>query len=151
MLSTCLALLSLFSHSVMSDSLWPLGLQHARLRCPSLSPGVCSNSSPLSWSCHPTISSSAAPFSFCLQSYPASRSFPMSQLFASRGQSIRASVSSSVLPMYIQGCFPLGLTALISLLSTDSQESSPASQFERINCSVLSLFYGPILTSVHDE
>ena len=90
------------------------GLQHTRLACPSPSPGVCSNSSPWSWWCHPTISSSVIPFSH-LQSFPASGSFPMSQLFTSGGQSIGA--SASVLPVNIQGWFPLGLTGLISLLS----------------------------------
>ena len=98
----------------MSDSLWPYGLQQNRLPWPSLSPGVCSNSYPLSWWCHPTISSSVTPFSSCPQSFPASGSFPMSRLFASGGQSIGASASSSVLPMDIQGCFSLGLTGLIS-------------------------------------
>ena len=100
----------------MSDSLWPHGLQHTRLPCPSLSPGVYSNSSPLSWWCHPTISSSVAPFSSCPQSFPASGSFPTSQLFASGDQSPGASTSASILPMNIQGWFPLGLTGLISLL-----------------------------------
>ena len=76
--------LLLFSHWVMSDSLWPHGLQHPRLSCPSLSPGVCLNSCPLSWWCHPTISSSVIPFSSCLQSFPASGSFPMSRLFPIR-------------------------------------------------------------------
>ena len=107
-------LLLLFSH--LSDSLLPLGLQHARLPCPLLSPRVCLNSCPLSWWCHPTILSSVAPFSSCLQSFPASRFFPVSQLFASGGQHIGASASASVLPMSIQGWFPLGLTGLISLL-----------------------------------
>ena len=101
----------------MSDSLWPHGLQHARLPCPSLSPGVCSNSCSLSWWCHPTISSSVIPFSSCSQSFPASESFPMSQLFTSSGHSIGASASASVLPMSIQGWFPLGFTGSISLLS----------------------------------
>ena len=100
-------LLLLFSHSVVSNSLRPHGLQLARLPCPSPSPGVCSNSCPFSWWCHPTISSSFVPFSFCLQSFPASGSFPMSQLFASDGQSIGASPSVSVLPMNIQDWFPL--------------------------------------------
>ena len=108
--------LLLFTCSVMSDSLWPHGPCHARLPCPSLSPGMCSNSCPLSRWCHPTISSSVTPFSSCLQSFPASRPFPMSQLFASGGQSIGAWTSASVLPMNIQGWFPLGLTGLISLL-----------------------------------
>ena len=76
------------SHSVISDSMQPHGLQHTRLPCPSLSPRVCSNSCPLSWWCHPIISSSVSPFSFCPQSFPASRSFPVSQLFTSAGQSI---------------------------------------------------------------
>ena len=97
----------------MSNSLQSHRLQHARLPCPSLSPGVCSNSCPLSQWCHPTISSSVAPFSSCLQSFPASGSFPVSQLFTSGGQSIGA--SASVLPMNIQDWFPLGLTGLISL------------------------------------
>ena len=91
-------------------------LQHARLPSPSLSPRTCTNSCPSSWWCHPTISSSVIPFS-CAQSFPASGSFPLNQLFVSDGQSIGASVSSSVLPMDIQGWFPLGLTDLISLVS----------------------------------
>ena len=107
--------LLLFSHYAMSESLWPQGLQHARPLCPSPSPGVCSNSCPLSRWCHPTISSSVIPFSSCLQSFPASGSFPMSQLFTSGGQSTGA--LASPLPMNIQCWFPLGLTGLISLLS----------------------------------
>ena len=101
----------------MSDSLWPRGLQHARLPCPSLSPGVCSNSCPLSQWWHQTISSSVISFSSCPQSLPASESFPMSQFFASGSQSIGTSASASALPMNIQGWFPLGLTCLISSLS----------------------------------
>ena len=100
----------------MSDFLWPHGLQHTRLPCPSLSPGVSLDSCPLSRWCHPTISSSV-PFSSCPQSFPASGSFLMSQLFASGGQSIGDSASASVLPMNIQGWFPLGLTGLMPLLS----------------------------------
>ena len=100
----------LFSCSVMSDSLQPDGPQHARLPCPSLSPGVGSNSCPLSQLRHPAISSSVAPLP-CFQPFPASGSFLMSRLFASGGQSIGA--SASVLPMNIQGWFPLGLTGLI--------------------------------------
>ena len=107
----------LFSFSVVSDSLWLHGLLHTRLPCPSLSPSVCSNLCPMNQWCHSTISSSVTPFSSCLQSFPASGSFPMSQLFASGGQSIGASASAPVLPMNIQDSFPLGLTALISLLS----------------------------------
>ena len=98
----------------MSDSATH-GLQHTRLPCPSPSPRACSNSCPLNQWCHPTVSSSVISFSFCLQSYPASGSFPVSQLFTSDDQSIGA--SASVLPMNIQGWFPLGLIGLISLLS----------------------------------
>ena len=106
-----------FMHSVMSYSLWPNGLQHARLPCLSPTPGACSNSCPLSRWCHPTISSSVVPFSTCLQSFPASGSFPRSQFVASGGQNIVILASTSVLPMSIQGWFPLGLTGLISLQS----------------------------------
>ena len=97
--------------------LWPRELQHARLFCPPVSPGVCSDSCPLSWWCYLTVSSSAALLFSCLQSFPASGSFPVSWLFTSGGQSIRASASSSVLPMNTQGWFPLGLTGLIFLKS----------------------------------
>ena len=107
----------LFNCSVVSDSLQPHGLQHTRLPCPSPSPSVYPNSCPLSWWCHPTTSSSIAPFSSCPQSFPASGSFPMSWLYTSGGQSIGASASTSVLPMNMQGWFPLGLTGFISLLS----------------------------------
>ena len=103
---------------------------------------------PLSQSCYLTISSSAAPFSFCLQSFPASGSFPMSQLFTSGGLSIGASALASILPKNIQGWFPLGLTGLISCCPRDSQESSSALQFESINCLAFSLLYTP--TSIHD-
>ena len=88
-------------------TLQPHGLQHTRLPCPSVSPGVCSNSCPLSWWCHPTISSSVTPFSSCLHSFPASESLPMSQLFASCGQSIAASASVSVLSVMDIESFPL--------------------------------------------
>ena len=94
----------------MSDSLWPQGPQHARLPYPSPTPGAFSNSRPSSQWCHPTISSSVIPFSSCLQSFPASGSFPMNQFFASVGQSIGASASSSVLPMSIQVWFPCLIT-----------------------------------------
>ena len=105
------------SHSVVSDSLWPHVLQHTRFPCPSLSPGICSNSCPLSQWCHPTISSSIVPFYSCFQSFPTSGSFLMSQFFASGGQSIGASALASVLPVNIQDWFPLGLTGWISLKS----------------------------------
>ena len=100
----------------MSDSLQTHGLQHARLPCPSPTPRACSNSCPLSWWCHPTISSSVVHFS-CLQSFPASGSFQMSPFFPSGGQSIGVSASALVLPMNIQDWFPLGWTGWISLQS----------------------------------
>ena len=105
------------SCSVASKSLQPHGLQHARPPCPSPTPGVYSNSCPLSQWCHPTISFSVVPFSSCLQPFPASGFSQMSQLFASGDPSIRASASALVLPMTIQGSFPLGLTGLISFQS----------------------------------
>ena len=112
----------------MSDSLRPHELQYSRLPCPSLSPWVCSNSCPLSQWDLPTISSSVIPFSSCPQFLPALGSFPMSQLFTTGGQSIRASASASVLLMNIQGWFPLGLTGLIFLMSKGLSRvfSSPA-------------------------
>ena len=106
-----------FSFSVVSDSLRPHGLQHTRIPCPSPTPGAYSNSCPSNWWCHPTISSSVIPFSSCLQSFPASGSFLMSQLFTSGGQSIGVSASASVLPMNIHDWFSLGLPGLISLQS----------------------------------
>ena len=106
-----------FSCSVVFDSLQPRGLLHARLPCPSPIPRACSNSCPSSQWCHPTISSSVVLFSSCHQSFPASGSFPMSQFFASDGQSTGVSASASVLPMNIQDWFPLGWTGLISLQS----------------------------------
>ena len=120
--SLCLAFLSSpgsvqFSHSAMFSSSQPHGLQHARPPCPSPTPRACSNSCPSRWWCHPTISSSVVPFSSCPQSFPASGSFPMSQCFASGGQSIGVAASASVLPINIQDWFPLGLTGWISLLS----------------------------------
>ena len=118
-----------FTCSVMSNSLQPLGLQHARLPCPSPTPGACSNSCPLGWWCHPTMSFSVVPFSSSLKSFPASRSFPMSQFFASGGQSIGVSASASVLP----------LTGLISLQSKE---------LSRVFSNTF--LYGPTLTSIHD-
>ena len=109
--------LLLFSCSVVSNSLRPHALQHTRLPCTSLSPGVCSNSCSLNQWCHPTISSSVIPLSSCIQPFPASGSFPMSWPFASVGQSIGVSASTSVLPMNIQRWFLFGLTGLISSLS----------------------------------
>ena len=110
----CSAVVQSLSHGLLFVTPWT---QNTRLPCPSLSPGVCSNSYPLSQWCHPTISSSITTFSSCLQSVPASGSFPVNQLFASGGKTIGTSASVSVLPMSIQGWFPLRLTGLISLLS----------------------------------
>ena len=141
--------------SVMSDSFGSHGLQHARLPCPLLFPRGCLNSCLLSLAlvspCHSTISSSVAPFSSCPQSFPASRSFQMSCFFASGGQSTGVSASASVLPMNSQDWSPLGLTGWISLLSKDSQESSPTPQFKSINSSALSFLHNPTLTSIHDH
>ena len=120
-----------FSRSVVSDSLWPYELQHTRPPCPSPTPRAYSNSCPLHWWCHPTISSSDA-FSFCPQSLPAPGTFSMHWLFTSGDQNTGASASASVLPMSIQGWFPLRLTGWISLLSKGrvSQESPPKPQFK---------------------
>ena len=106
-----------FSRSVVSDYLWPHELQHTRPPCPSQTPGVHPNSYASSRWCHPAISSSVIPFSSCPQSFPASGSFPVSQLFASGGQSIRVSASASVLPMNTQDWSPLGWSGWISLQS----------------------------------
>ena len=143
-----------FQFSSVTEScptLQPHGLQHARPPCPSPTLGVYSNPCPLSWWCHPTISSSVVPFSSYLQSFPASRSFQMSQFFTSGGQRIGVSAWASVLPMKIQDWFPLGWTGWISLQSKDSQESSPMPQFKSINSSALSFLYSPTLTSIHDH
>ena len=108
----------------MSNSLWLSGVQHARLPCPSPTPGACSNSCPLSWCCHPTISSSVISFCSLPQSFPASGTFPMRQFFASGGQSIGASASASVLPMNTQEWSPLGWTGCISLQSKGLQSKT---------------------------
>ena len=123
----------------MSDSLWPHGLQHARIPCPSLSPGVCSNSNPLSWRCYQP-SHPVTPFSSCPQPFPASEPFPVSQLFTSGGQSIGALALASVHPMNSQGWFPLGLTGLISLQSKGLSRVFSSTIVRGINSSVLSFF-----------
>ena len=110
-----------FIRSVVSDSLWPHGLQHVRPPCPLPTPGVYSNPCPLSQSCHPTISSSVVPCSLCLQFFPASGSFQMSWYLTSGGQSIGISTLASFFPMNIQDWFPLGWTGWISLQSRDSR------------------------------
>ena len=130
-----------FSHLVMSNSLRPHGLQHARLPCPSTTPRACSNSCPSSWWCHPTILFSVVPFSSCPQSFPESGSFPIHHFFVSGSQIIRVSASTSVLPMNTQDWFPLELTGLISWSPRDSQESSPTPQFKSINALVLKFLY----------
>ena len=106
-----------FSHSVVSDSLRPRGLQHAKLPCPSPTPGAYSNSCPSSWWYPPLISSSVIPFSSHLQSFPASGSFPVSQFFASGDQHTGVSASASIFPMNVQDWFPSRLTGFISLQS----------------------------------
>ena len=143
-------LLLLFSRSVMLDSLWPHGLQHASLPCPSPTPGACWNSCPLSQWCHPTISSSVVPFSSRLQSFPTSGSFQMSQLFTSSGQSIGALASASVLPMIIQGWFPLGWTGLISLQAKGFSRVFSSTTVQKHHFFALSILYGSPLTSIPD-
>ena len=137
-----------FSRSVVSDSLWPLELQHARPPYPSPSPGVHSDSSPSSPWWHPAISSSVVPFSSCLQSLPASESFPVSQLFAWGGQSTGVSALASFLPKKSQGWSPSEWLVGSPCSPRDSQESSPTPQFKSINSSVLSLLHSPTLTSM---
>ena len=134
----------------MSDSLWPHGMQHTKLPFPSPTPGACWNSCPLSQWCHPTISSSVIPISSCLQSFPASESFPVSQLFTSGGQSIGAPASTSVLPKNNQDWFPLDRLIRSPCSPRESQESSPMPQFKSISSSMLSFLYGPTLKSMHN-
>ena len=130
------------THSCLT-LLRPHGLQHARLSCPSPTPGAYSNSCSLSHWCHPTISSSVVPFSSHLQSFSASGSFPVSKFFTSSGQSIGVSALTSVLPMNIRDWFPLGWTRPL-------KESSPIPQFKSINSLVLSFLYSPTFKSLHD-
>ena len=139
-----------FSLLVVSDSLQPHELQHARPPCPSPTPGVHPNSCPLSWWYHPAISSSVVSFSSCLHSFSASGSFQMSQFFPSGGQSIGVSASASVLLMNIQNSSELISFRMDWWSPRDSQESSPTPQFKSINSSVLSFLYSPTLTSIHD-
>ena len=131
----------------MFNSLWPHGLQHARLPCPSPTPGVYPSSCPLSRWCHPTILSSVIPFSSCPQSFPASGSFQMSQLFASGGQSIEVSASTSVFPMNIQNWSPLGWTGWISLQSRGPSRVFSNTTVQKHQFSVLSFLYSPTLTT----
>ena len=126
-------------------NLWLRGLQHTRFPSPLLSSGICSDSCSLNWWCYLTISSSATLFSFCLQSFPASGSFPMSRLFASSDQNIGA--LASVLPMNIQGWFPLGLTGLISLQSTGHWRAFSSTMVWRHQLFDAQPLYGPTLQS----
>ena len=120
----------LFSHSAVSDSLWPHGLQHARLPCPSPTLRACSNSCPSSQWCHPIISSSVVPFSSCLQSFPASGAFLVSQFLASGGQSIGTSASASVIPILFRTDFLYDWLVGSPCSPRDSQEFSPTPQFK---------------------
>ena len=139
-----------FSCSVMSDSLQPYGLQHARLPCPSPTPRTCSNSCSLSRWCHPTISYSVVPFSSCLQSFPASGSLPMSQFFAS-GLPKYWSFSFSINPSNeYSGLISFRMYWFDLLAVQQTLESSPTPQFKSINCSVLSFLYTSTLTSILD-
>ena len=139
-----------FSHSVVSDLLQPNELQHGRPPCPSPTPVIYPNSSPLSRWCHPTISSSVIPFSSCPQSFPASRSVQMSQFFESGGQSVGVSAAASVLPMNTQDWFPLEWTGWISLQSKGLSRvfSNTTVQKHQFFGAQLSLI--PTLTSIHD-
>ena len=139
-----------FSRLVMSHSLWPHGLQLIRLPCWSPTPRACSNACPLSWWCHPTISSSVVLFSSCLQSFPASGSFPMSQFFPLGDQSIRVSASASVLPINIQNWLPLQMTGFISLESKVLSRVFSNTTVQKHQFPALSFLYGPTLTSIHD-
>ena len=140
-----------FSHSVMSDSLWPHEPQHARPPCPSPTARVYANPCPLSQWCHPTISSSVVPFSFCPLSFPESGSFQMSQLFTSGGQTIGVSASPSVLPMNTQDWSPLGWTGWISLQSKGLSRVSSNTIVQNHQFFGLSFLYSPTLTSIHDH
>ena len=139
-LSLCLSNLSAEFSSVTQSCPTLYDPMHTRLPCPSPTPGASSNSCPSSRWCHPTISSSVLPFSSCLQSFPGSGSFPMSQFFASGGQSIGVLASASVLPMNIQDWFPLGWTSLISLQSKGLSRVFSKTQFRSTNFSVLIFF-----------
>ena len=135
----------------MFDCLQLRGLLHARLPCCSLSPGVCSNSCPLSRWCFLTIWSSANLFSYCPQPFPASGSFPVSWLFTSGGHSTETSASAAVLPVKIQDWVPLGLTGLFSLQSKGISGIFSSTTVWKHQFFGISLLYGPILTSIHDK
>ena len=138
-----------FIHSVTSECVWLHGLQHARLPCLWPTPTACANPRPLSRWCHPTISPSIVPFSSHLQSFPASGSSPMTQLFISAGQSIESSATASVLPMSTHDWFSLGLTGWISLQSKGLSRVFSNTTVQSINLVALSFLYSPTLTSIH--
>ena len=140
-----------FSHSVMSNSLWLHGLQHATPPYPSPTPGVYPNSCPLSWWCHPTTSPSVVPFSSCLQYFPASGSLQMSHLFESGAQSIGVSASTSVLPMNTQDWSPLGWTGWISLQSKGLSRVFSNTTAQKHQFFDTQLLHSPTLTSIHDH
>ena len=142
--------LAQFSHSVMSNSLGPHGLQHASLPCPSPMPRACSNSCPLSQWCHPTISSSVVLFSTSLQSFQASGSFPISQFFTSGGQILEFQLQQQSFHWIFRTVFLWDWLVWSPGSPRDSQESFPTPQFESICSLVLSFLYGPTLTSIHD-
>ena len=140
-----------FSRSVMSDSLQPHESQHSRPPCPSQTPRVYSNSCPSSQWCHPAISSSVVPFSSCTQSLPSLGSFPMSQFFASGGQSIGVSASASVLPMNTQDWSPFGWTVWISLQSKGLSRVFSNTTIQKHQFFTLSFLHSPTLTTIHDH
>ena len=143
--------LLLFIRPVVSASLWTHGLQHARPFCPSPSPRVCPSSCSLYWWCRPAISSSDALFSFCLQSFPASVTFPVSHLFTSDDQNTGASASASILPVNIQGLSPLRLTGLISLLSKGLSGVFSGTTDERHQFLSIVPCYCPALKTIRDH
>ena len=146
-LMKCQYLWLLLSCPFTSDSLQPCGLHHTRLPCRSPSPEVCPSSCPLHWWCHPAISSSDTLFSFCSQSFPASGTFPMSQLFMSDDENIRASASASVLQWVFRVDFPEDWLVWSPCCPGEFQESSPAPQLEGINSLAFCLLYSPALTT----
>ena len=144
-------LLLLFTRPVVSNSLWPHGLQPTRPPCSSPSPKVCPNSCPLHQRCHPSISFSDTLFSFCPQSFPASGTFTINWLFASGDQNTRASVSALVLPMRIQRWFPLRLTGLISSLFKGLSRVFSSTAVRRHQFFGALPSYGPALTNLCDH
>ena len=141
------------NNSVQLSCVWLFAIPWAVAHQASLSittPRACSNLCPSSWWCHPAISSSAIPFSSCPQSFPVTGSLPMSQLFTSGGQSVETSTSASVLPVNIQGWFPLGLIVLLSLLSKELSRVFFSTTIQSITSLAFCFLYGPTLTSVHE-